>query len=37
VINQEICIKCGACMEKCQFDAISLLNDYPRVAEAINN
>lgn len=29
-INQEICIKCGDCMDKCQFDAISLLNDYPR-------
>ena len=23
-INQEICIKCGACMEKCKFGAISL-------------
>ncbi len=22
VINPEICIKCGACMEKCKFDAI---------------
>lgn len=22
VINQEICIKCGACKEKCKFDAI---------------
>lgn len=29
-INQEICIKCGDCMDKCQFDAITLLNDYPR-------
>lgn len=22
VINQELCIKCGACLEKCRFDAV---------------
>jgi Na+-translocating ferredoxin:NAD+ oxidoreductase RNF subunit RnfB len=22
LINPEICIKCGACIEKCKFDAI---------------
>lgn len=36
-INQEICIKCGACMDKCQFDAISLLNDYPREVTVVVN
>jgi NADH:ubiquinone oxidoreductase subunit F (NADH-binding) len=24
VVNPEICIKCGACMEKCKFDAVVL-------------
>ncbi len=23
-INQELCIKCGTCMEKCKFNAISI-------------
>lgn len=36
-INQEICIKCGACMDKCQFDAIHILNDYPRGMGAIKS
>jgi len=24
VIDASICIKCGACMEKCKFNAISI-------------
>ena len=27
-IHQDKCIKCGACMEKCKFDAIHLTPDY---------
>jgi Fe-S-cluster-containing hydrogenase component 2 len=22
MINQELCIKCGACFDKCRFDAV---------------
>jgi ferredoxin len=25
IINPSICIKCGACMEKCKFDAVVLI------------
>jgi MinD superfamily P-loop ATPase len=28
VINQEDCINCGVCKEKCRFDAIQLKNEY---------
>jgi Na+-translocating ferredoxin:NAD+ oxidoreductase RNF subunit RnfB len=24
VVNTDICIKCGACMDKCKFDAVIL-------------
>ncbi len=25
VVDQEICIKCGACLEKCKFDAVEII------------